>query len=143
MTFVLAMLIGLTAYLFGTVHWVIALVRRGWRQPAGWFAGTGVLLLPPTALTYFAGAFAGGLDVPEECGLSGHIYDGDYALAHRSDMFPLSHPCNAEHDLVSGWVNPTLAVLTLLMVGCAATAVVLALRRRRRPPAGTATRKEH
>ena len=132
MAFVISVLVGLTAYVFGLVHWVDALVRRGWKQSAGWFVETGVLLVPAAAFTYLTGAFAGGLDDREACALSGHPYDGDYALAHRHDLFPLSHPCNAEHDLVHGWVNPTLAVLAVLIVGCGLTAVVLASTQRRR-----------
>src|SRR5262245_57773191 len=131
MVFVLALLVGLMAYLFGILAWVAALVRRGWRQPAGWFVQTAVLLVPPTALTYLAGAFAGGLDEAEACGLSGHPYDGEYAVAHRSERFPLSHPCSAQHDLVDAWVNPTLAVLVAVVIGCAATALILAVRQRR------------
>lgn len=129
MAFLLSMLLGITAYLFGLIHWVAALVRGRWRRSPRWYATTAVLLLPLAALVYLDGVFSGGLDEAEECGLSGQVYDAGYASAHRSETFPLSNPCNAEHDLVGGWVNPALAVLALVVVGCAVTAVVLAVRK--------------
>jgi len=132
MAFMLIVLFGMTAYAFGLLAWVTALLRGRWRGSWGWFAGSAVLLLPPAGLTYFVGVFAGGLDVAESCALSGHTYDGDYALAHRSDSFPVRPPCNAEHDLVADWVNPTLVVLVLASVGCAVAAAVIAFRAGRR-----------
>ena len=63
----LTLLLGMTAYAFGLVTWVIAVLRGRRRHSWGWFAGTAVLLLPPAAVTYFVGIFAGGLDVAESC----------------------------------------------------------------------------
>jgi hypothetical protein len=122
-----------TAYIVGVGYWIRALVRGWWRRP-GWLAGTAALLIPPAGITYFFGAAAGALDEAEACRLaSGYDlgnYDAEYAAAHRSYSFPLRHPCNAELDLVAGWVNPTLAVLTLAVGGLLVAALVVAIRRR-------------
>ncbi|MFD2079271.1 hypothetical protein SAMN05421678_102541 [Actinopolymorpha cephalotaxi] len=130
LAFVLVSLIGLAAYVIGLVHWIATLASGRWRTSPGWFAGTSALLLPAAGLTYLFGAFAGGFDEAEACALSGHAYDADYVLTHRSDLFPMTHPCDAQYDLVGAWVNPVLALVVLVMAGCLGIAVVLAFRQR-------------
>lgn len=128
MIVMLAVLMIPLAYLVGLGHWAKALLSGRWRRPP-WLAATAGLLLPPAVLTWLWGVGSGGLDEAEACGLSGHQYDRDYAFAHRSDAFPLRHPCNAQHDLVAGWLNPTLALLVVTACAFAAAAAVVAVRR--------------
>ncbi|MFD9392488.1 hypothetical protein ACFWBB_17770 [Streptomyces sp. NPDC060000] len=72
-------------------------------------------------LTWFWGAWSGGLDVAETCTLlEGQKFDDDYRAEHwrePSQVFPLHNKCNASYDLVPAWVNPTLVLLALLAVG--------------------------
>ena len=65
-------------------------------------------------------------DVEEECELrAGVPFDVDYHAAHADGpWWRFTHPCNAEHDLVSAWVTPTAwtsftlcAVLTVAAIG--------------------------
>lgn len=50
------------------------------------------------------------LDVREMCELTLHTrFDPD---EHMETLLPLSKTCNADNDLVPGYVNPVLAVLT-------------------------------
>ncbi|MFI6874407.1 hypothetical protein ACIBL6_13270 [Streptomyces sp. NPDC050400] len=116
---------------------------RLWWNPGFWFGSTAlaVLLLAPI---WFWGAFSGGLDVAETCALqAGQEYDQDYRSAHwreTSRAFPLHNRCNADYDLVPAWVNPTLAVLAVVVAGSLVATVVTttvhvrrALARRRGP----------
>ncbi|MFD8984408.1 hypothetical protein [Streptomyces sp. NPDC059564] len=56
----------------------------------------------------------------------GDSYDTEFALQHVNDpLFPLHNWCNAEHDLVPSWVNPTVAGLAGLSVICLIMTVAL------------------
>ncbi|MER5192973.1 hypothetical protein ACWD3J_04095 [Streptomyces sp. NPDC002755] len=80
-------------------------------------------------LTWFWGAWSGGLDVAETCALlKGQKYDDAYRTEHwrePSQVFPLHNKCNASYDLVPAWINPTLVVLALLAVGSLIAGVCL------------------
>lgn len=106
----------------GLWFWARALVRGRWRYSPGWFAGTAVLLLLATGVTYLVGALAGAsLDPAEACAARGQIYDGAYITEHfdeQTRVFPLRNACNADYDLVPAWVNPALVVLPLPAVIC-------------------------
>ncbi|GIF15818.1 hypothetical protein [Actinoplanes teichomyceticus] len=112
-------------------------LRAGdWRRP-GWFghaAWASFLLL---VLAWLLGALSGGLDLEETCRFQHHEpYDDTYYRAHRDDyfrLFPLSRKCHAGYDLVAAWVNPTVAVLLLLLVASLAGLGWASVRRRTRP----------
>lgn len=94
----------------------------------GWFV-IGVLSLVFAALLWLAGLFSGGLDSQEMCGLRyGQSYDRQYLKAHPEhagrNLFPLSDKCNADYDMVPGWMNPAIVALAGLGV---TTTVVLPL----------------
>ncbi|WP_433158628.1 hypothetical protein [Kribbella sp. CA-247076] len=110
----------------GLFLWGRALVTGRWRRSAAWYAGTGVLLVVATGVTYLAGALAGAsLDPEEACHADGEPYDRAYRRANFEEYtrwFPLHDKCHAGYDLVPAWVNPTLVVLPVLAVACLAYA---------------------
>lgn len=65
-------------------------------------------------------------DVGEACAARGQSWD---RYEYHTSLFPLSHTCNAEFDLVPSFVNPSIYVLLGLAVVLAALAVVKRLRR--------------
>jgi hypothetical protein len=115
----------------GLLLWWRTLITGRWRHSAGWFAGTAVLLLLGTAVTYLVGSLSGvHLDPEEACHAEGQTYDRAYRRAHfdeHAQWFPLRDKCHAGYDLVPGWVNPTLVVLAVLAVAFLAYAVRLAV----------------
>ncbi|WRZ90265.1 hypothetical protein OHB54_15030 [Streptomyces sp. NBC_01007] len=80
-------------------------------------------------VTWFLGAFSGGLDVRETCELlEGQTYDPAYRdenWQEPSRLFPLHNKCNASYDLVPVWINPTIVILAVATAGCLITAVVM------------------
>ncbi len=57
------------------------------------------------------------MDMGETCGED--QYDAAFVMAHQDDRpFPLHNWCNAEHDLVPSWVNPTVTGLAVLTAVC-------------------------
>lgn len=97
---------------------------RAWfmrRTPFLWLA-VSALSCVGLCLTWFWGAWSGGLDVAETCTLlRGQKYDDTYRAEHwrePSQFFPLHNKCNASYDLVPFWVNPMLVLLAFLVVGC-------------------------
>lgn len=113
--------------------WGGALLTGRWRTP-GWFVATAAICAGAAAVTWFVGAFAGGLDVGEACQAAGAAYDDAYRSAHwrePSRLFPLHNRCNAGYDLVPAWVNPALVLLPLLAVASLVVAVRLATTRSR------------
>ncbi len=60
---------------------------------------------------------SGGNDVEEMCQqVHGQPFDDEYRHREWSGpqpLYPLHNMCNEHYDLVPGWVNPTVAVLTL------------------------------
>ncbi|MBG0569294.1 hypothetical protein [Actinoplanes aureus] len=108
--------------------WGRPLLTGRWRRP-GWFVATAVLGVLAAAVTWFIGAFAGGLDPEESCHTSGTTYDPAYRAAHwrePSRWFPLHDRCNADYDLVPAWVNPALVLLAVLVAACLGMAARLA-----------------
>ncbi|PTA45680.1 hypothetical protein [Micromonospora sp. RP3T] len=110
-------------------------LRAGdWRRP-GWFAHAAWASFVLLALTWWWGASSGGLDIEEACRFPHHQpFDDAYYEAHRRDyfrLFPLSQRCNADYDLVAGWVNPTVAVLAVLLVASLGGLARAVTRRRR------------
>jgi len=61
---------------------------------------------------------AGSLDIAESCTYQHHQqYDAAYREAHPDGyVFPVTAKCNAGHDLVPSWVNPTMAAFFLVFV---------------------------
>ncbi|GHA81157.1 MULTISPECIES: hypothetical protein [Streptomyces] len=105
------------------------LPTRRWRSP-GWWAYPAVVLIGLGCVAWFIGTFSGGLDVREACAAAGAPYDDAYRTEHwrePSQWFPLRNKCNAGHDLVPAWVNPSLVVFAVMLVGCAAGAVATAV----------------
>ncbi|MEJ3746749.1 hypothetical protein WEI85_26105 [Actinomycetes bacterium KLBMP 9797] len=104
------------------------------RRTSGWFLATAALCAVAAAVTWFVGAFSGtSLDVAESCHSADTTYDEDYRATHwrePSRFFPLHNRCNADHDLVPVWVNPTFALLVGLAITCVGVAVWLAVAHR-------------
>ncbi|MCX5370292.1 hypothetical protein [Streptomyces sp. NBC_00103] len=124
---------------------VVVANTRAWfvrRTPVFWLT-LSVLSCVGLFLTWFWGAWSGGLDVAETCALlKGQKYDDAYRAEHwrePSRVFPLHNKCNASYDLVPAWVNPMLVLLAFLAVAgliAAVWATAVRLRRlwqRRRP----------
>ncbi|MCX2928524.1 hypothetical protein [Streptomyces sp. NEAU-W12] len=104
----------------------VGLCDGSWQRPL-WWARLWSLALFVGFAAWLRGALSGGLDIGETCAYTHHqTYDGAYRSARSEEfrrLFPLHNKCNAEYDLVPGWVNPTV-------VNCAAfvllaTAVLL------------------
>ncbi|GGJ13176.1 hypothetical protein [Streptomyces brasiliensis] len=100
-----------------------------WVRPVWWFFPSFVLAAVGF-FTWIIGAFSGGLDVGESCALRGIRYDDAYRAEHwrePSRWFPLHNRCNADHDLVPAFVNPTLVAVAVLLLGCVAGALAAAV----------------
>ncbi|MDR6973565.1 hypothetical protein J2X68_000234 [Streptomyces sp. 3330] len=111
---------------------------RAWltrRTPVHWLT-LSALSCVGLFLTWFWGAWSGGLDVAETCTLlKGQKFDDAYRTEHwrePSRLFPLHNKCNASYDLVPFWINPTLVLLALLAVGSLVAAVWTTVVRLRR-----------
>jgi hypothetical protein len=101
------------------------LPARRWKRPA-WWVFPAVTLVGIGCVTWFVGAFSGGLDVGEACAARGVHYDYEYRAEHwrePSRWFPLHNKCNAQDDLVPTFVNPTLVAVAVLLLCCVAGAV--------------------
>ncbi|MEW2417656.1 hypothetical protein AB0953_28595 [Streptomyces sp. NPDC046866] len=116
------------ALLYGLVKGGVVVFRavraRAWRAPGLW-AGGALMAGAATIGAYLAGAVAGwgGMDMGETCGED--QYDSAFVAAHQNDpLFPLHNWCNAEHDLVPSWVNPTVTGLAVLTAVCLALTAV-------------------
>ncbi|MEU1243466.1 hypothetical protein ABZ388_24190 [Micromonospora parva] len=120
--------------LFLLWFWGRPLLSGRWKTP-GWFVATAGLSIVATAVTWFVGAFAGSsMSSAESCRQAGVNYDSAYRAAHwreSSRWFPLHDRCNATHDLVPAWINPTLVLLTVLAVLSVGVALWLAVARHR------------
>ncbi|MER5356900.1 hypothetical protein [Streptomyces sp. NPDC002785] len=102
---------------------------RRWERP-GWWIFPAVVLTAVGFVTWFIGIFSGGLDAEETCAERGIRYDDAYRTEHwrePSRWFPLHNKCNAAHDLVPAFVNPTLVAVAVLLLGCVAGAVAAAV----------------
>jgi hypothetical protein len=119
----------------GLWFWFRSLTGGRWRHSAGWFAGTAVMLLLGTGVTYVIGSLTGAsLDPEEACHAAGQIYDGAYRTTNFDEYtqwYPLHNKCHAGYDLVPGWVNPALVVLPVLALACVAYSIRLAVIHRR------------
>ncbi|MGW0737773.1 hypothetical protein [Streptomyces sp. NPDC002851] len=107
---------------------------RAWKRPGCWILAA-VVLVGIGCVTWFVGAFSGGLDVGEACAERGVRYDEDYRAEHwrePSRWFPLHNKCHADYDLVPAFVNPTLVAVAVLLLGCAVGAVAAAIASRTR-----------
>ncbi|MDQ8703950.1 hypothetical protein RCO28_15815 [Streptomyces sp. LHD-70] len=70
-------------------------------------------------VSWSVGAFSGALDVGEACVTQQQHYDSAYRAQHAAEMnqpFPLRNACNADYDLVPGWVNPAVVLFAALLV---------------------------
>ncbi len=78
------------------------------------------------AIAFFVGIFAGGHEIDETCASAGQPIDEQYRAEHWREpgrLFPLHNKCNADYDLVPAWVNPTIVIVTSLIVVSAGAAV--------------------
>lgn len=104
---------------------------RGWRRP-GWFGRAAGICGYVAVLAWLWGVTRDGLDIDETCRVvHGQEYDRSYHEAHLADYFrpfPLSLKCNAGYDLVPGWVNPVVAVFSVLFLLCFVGLVVAGAR---------------
>ncbi|GAA3002318.1 hypothetical protein [Streptomyces fulvorobeus] len=110
------------------------LPARRWRHP-GWWVFPAVVLIGIGCVVWFVGAFSGGFDVREACAARGVPYDDAYRTENwrePSQWFPLHNRCDADHDLVPAFVNPSLVAIAVMLVGCAAGAVATAIIGRKR-----------
>ena len=135
MGFLLLLLLFVVLAGLGLWFWSRSLAAGRWRYSAGWFAGTAVLLVLGTGVTYIVGSLAGAsLDPEESCHADGQTYDRADRRANFDEYtqwFPLHDKCHANYDLVPSWVNPTLLVLPSLAIACLAYAVRLTVIHRR------------
>lgn len=119
----------------GMWFWGRSLAGGRWWHSGGWFAGTAVLLLLGTGVTYLIGSLAGAsLDPEEACHAAGQTYDRAYRRANFDEYtrwYPLHDKCHAGYDLVPGWVNPALVVLPVLAVACLVYSIRLAVTHQR------------
>jgi hypothetical protein len=87
-------------------------------MPRTWFRRGLVALLAAVAVWGYGIAGSFGInELDETCQqVHGQPYDGDYRHREWSgppSLYPLHNMCNEHYDLVPGWINPTVAVLTL------------------------------
>ncbi|MDJ1136806.1 hypothetical protein [Streptomyces iconiensis] len=151
-----AVVLAAVASALGSVGFLIArAARRGasalragkGRRPGTWLAlgaATAPVALLGLLVSYAVGAFAGALDMRKACMVQQESYDAGYRQQHAGEMdhwFPLHNKCNADFDLVPGWVNPVVAICAGLVAAGVITAAVaavahIALRRKQRrcPP---------
>ncbi|KKZ74597.1 hypothetical protein VO63_06795 [Streptomyces showdoensis] len=111
------------------------LATGAWRRPRWWVHMTSALLFL-AALAWLRGALAGGLDTEKLCRFSHHtVYDPAYRERHPQEpwrLFPLHNRCNASHDLVPAWVNPTVGILAVCtLAALCGTVWSLTVRRKR------------
>ncbi|MGY1671512.1 hypothetical protein [Geodermatophilus sp. SYSU D00710] len=85
-----------------------------------------------------------GTDAGETCTLVEYErFDVEYWAAHRSGPLPpYRAPCNADHDLVPGWVNPAIAAGAALSAVCGAAHGTSRLIDRRRSLTGHRAAKD-
>ncbi|RJQ92531.1 hypothetical protein [Amycolatopsis panacis] len=96
-------------------------------------------LLPLLALgfTFFVSLMGAKLDIQEACEAAQQPFDRAYLSQHRQDtgqLFPRHDLCNADYDLVPGWINPALVIFAVVTVACligAAAATVRLIRNSR------------
>jgi hypothetical protein len=89
-------------------------------RPLAWF-GLALLALLAFGFTAFVGAWAGGKDIDETCAAAGQALDQSYRAQHWQEpgqFFPMHNRCNADYDLVPGWVNPALVIFAVVAVAC-------------------------
>lgn len=99
---------------------LVRAARAGrWRR-AGWFARAAWTAAYVDVLVWLRGILAGGLNSEQACNVwHQQPYDAAFREAHHLELFrlfPLTNPCNAYFDLVPIWVNPSLVVLTVLVL---------------------------
>ncbi|MDI3406152.1 hypothetical protein [Streptomyces cavernicola] len=89
--------------------------RRAWQMFA---VATAPVSLFGLLYAWVSGKLAVALDAYEPCIARRQHYDAAYRERHLDEMdgsFPLSNACNADHDLVPGWVNPALVCFAVLL----------------------------
>ncbi|MGW8379004.1 hypothetical protein [Streptomyces sp. ODS28] len=122
------------------------------RRPGTWLAlgaATAPVALLGLLVSYAVGFFSGALDVRKACVAQQEHYDDSYRQQHAGEMghlFPLHNKCNADFDLVPGWVNPVIVICAVLLAAGIITAAVsavahIALRRRHRSAARSSQRQ--
>ncbi|MDI5980071.1 hypothetical protein [Amycolatopsis magusensis] len=102
-------------------------------RPPAWL-GLGVLALLGFAVTAFTGMWSGGKDIDETCAAAGQPLDQAYRARNWQEpgqFFPMHNKCNADYDLVPGWVNPGLVLFAVAAVVCLAGAVAAITHARR------------
>jgi hypothetical protein len=102
--------------------------QRTVRQARWWRAALASGLLTLALCAFGMTQAFTGLEVGETCTLfEEQVFDPEYWAAHRQDspLPPYSSPCNAEYDMVPGWVNPAIAVTAALCAMSPAGLVVV------------------
>jgi hypothetical protein len=82
------------------------------------------------------------LEISEGCLSQGGSWDPEYNYAHRDKdnrLFPVSMSCSAEFNAVPGWLNPAVAVFTVLSMAGGMGVVVSAAETRAGQKAGDGT----
>jgi len=99
--------------------------------------GLALLALVAFGVTVFSGFAASGLDIKKSCEIAHQRFDRAYLdqnWRETSQFFPMHSRCNADYDLVPGWVNPALVIFAVFAVAClvgAAAATVRLIRNSR------------
>ena len=101
------------------------------KGPAAWLS-LSVLSFFSLGSVFFVGVFASGKDLDETCAAAGQELDADYRHLNRAErlqFFPLHNKCNADYDTVPFWVNPSLAILAILVLLFLALSIAAAIAR--------------
>ncbi|TWP52902.1 hypothetical protein FKR81_07250 [Lentzea tibetensis] len=88
--------------------------RRADRRQRPWTTTAMVALLGSFAVYLYGLTQTFAFELEEKCARQGA--ELDLTLYPRDSYLPLSMKCNANHDLVSSWVNPTALVLLVVAV---------------------------
>ncbi|MFF0145867.1 hypothetical protein ATK36_1004 [Amycolatopsis sulphurea] len=102
----------------------------------GWL-GLALLAAVAFVFTAFVGFAAVGLDSQEKREAVHQQYDREYLNQHSQEsgqFFPMHEWCNADYDVVPGWINPALVIFAVVTVACligAAAATVRLIRNSR------------
>ncbi|MEX0168750.1 hypothetical protein [Streptomyces sp. LMG1-1-1.1] len=136
------LLLGWTLWNLWNLFRIAGGLRDGkWRHPVWWVRVFSVSLCAGL-MSWLWGLFAGGLDTRKTCLYMRHEnYDEAYRKARAEEfgkLFPLHNKCNADYDLVPGWVNPTIVIFAVIALAALVVLLRFAVARLLSP-----SRKEH
>lgn len=93
--------------------------------------GLALLAFLAFGFTVVAGWAASGKNIYHGCATAHQTLDRSYLDQHYREfgqLFPMRNKCNADYDLIPGWINPALVVFAVVTVVCLIGAVAATVR---------------